>query len=171
MTEVEELESRLGTALERIEDGLARMDGEPELRARLTEAEERAAAAEGRADALEEGLGAERGAGAQLAERLRQSKRRHDLQLRRMQVEAEEMAARLEEAEAALARQRRANDRLRETSEALRAAATAGGEPPAIDEALLAELEGLHAAREADRDEIDAILSDLAPLLEREEEA
>ena len=172
MTEIEEIEARLGAALRRIEAGLADPGPEPDadLQARLAETEERAAAAEARADALEEGLDAERGAAAQLAERMRQGKRRHDLQVRRMQVESEEMAIRLEEAEAALARQRRANDRLRETSQALREAAE-GGEAPPIDEALKAELDGLRAAREADREEIDAILLDLAPLLEREEEA
>ena len=200
MTEIEELERRVEVALERIRAGVERARADaaerafsPEIQARaeaadefearvrelesaLPELEARASTAEARAEelesgraALEDALEAERGAGAQLAERMRQIKRLHEAGARRMQAQADELAARLEAAEDALARQRAANDRLLEASEALRTAAEAGEAPP-VDEALRAELDALRAAREADRDEVDAILGELAPLVEREEE-
>ena len=162
MTDIEEIEGRLASALERIGSGVERLRAEAGSGG--------SAEAEARAEALQEALDAEREAGERLAERLRRATRRHEVQVRRVQSEAEEARARLEEAEAELARQRGANDRLREVVRGLREAAE-GGRPPPIDAAMRAELEGLRAARDSDRDEIDAILHELAPLLEREEEA
>lgn len=163
MTDIEGIGGRLGVALERIEAGVARIRSGAHSSG---DAETRAAEAEARAEALQEALDSERGAHEQLAERLRQATRRHEAQARRLQAEADEARARVEESMAQLARQRDIAERLIETSRELREGA--GGEVP-VDAALRAELDALRAAREADRGEVDAILHELAPLLEREE--
>ena len=63
-------------------------------------------------------------------------------------------------------RLRLANDRLRETNEALRQANADGvAEPRLINRAMLAEIEGLRAARAADAAEAGAVLKKLDKLL------
>ena len=64
-------------------------------------------------------------------------------------------------------RLRRANAQLSESCEALRNANAEGvGEPHLINKAMLAELEGLRAARSVDAAETRAIIASLTPLLE-----
>ena len=63
-------------------------------------------------------------------------------------------------------RLRQSNDQLREVNAALREANQASvGEPSLINKAMLAELEGLRAARATDAAEAGAILARLEPLL------
>ena len=83
--------------------------------------------------------------------------------LKRAAEDQEETLARLDmEAQ----RLRLANDRLRETNEALRQANADGvAEPRLINRAMLAEIEGLRAARAADAAEAGAVLKKLDKLL------
>ena len=67
-----------------------------------------------------------------------------------------------------LQRLRKANDQLRQSNAALRTANEEGvGEPHLINKAMLAELEGLRAARAADVAEASSIIGALAPLLDQ----
>lgn len=65
-----------------------------------------------------------------------------------------------------LQRLRKSNELLREANAALREANEAGvGDPSLINKAMLAELEGLRAARATDAAEVHAVLTKLEPLL------
>lgn len=86
-----------------------------------------------------------------------------------------DLRSRLEEGEARMAqldielqRVRRANAQLADACAALREANKEGvGEPHLINKAMMAELEGLRAARAADVAEASVILASLQPLVER----
>ena len=70
--------------------------------------------------------------------------------------------AALRKMDAELQALRLANQQLRDNNAALREANTTGVvEPHLINKAMMAELEGLRAARAADRAEMDLILADL----------
>ncbi len=61
---------------------------------------------------------------------------------------------------------RKANEQLRDNNKALREANEAGvAEPHLINKSMLAELEGLRAARAADRAEADLVMADLERLI------
>ena len=65
---------------------------------------------------------------------------------------------------------RAANEQLLAANAALRAAnAEGGGQPELINQALEAEIEGLRAARAADKAEVDVVIARLAPLLQPED--
>ncbi|MBD0864672.1 MAG: hypothetical protein GDA36_03215 [Rhodobacteraceae bacterium] len=171
MIQIDELQARISAAIERIGAGMDQLA-------------EQAAAVPGPADpdvlrALED----ERIANAQLEERLRALKAKHvqesaalheitrldsakdaELQLLRSEVGKQaEVMARLDQE---LQHLRAANDQLRKINAALREANAEGvGEPHLINTAMLAELEGLRAARNADAAETGAILGKLEPLL------
>lgn len=166
MSQIEELHSRITAAMERIGAGVATL-GE-QSGAGLAPAAETIAA-------LEE----EKLANAQLEERLRALKRRHEEELDVLRAELDQ-SAETEKLRAELAAQttamtrldtdvqrlRQANEQLRASNMALRAANEAGvGEPHLINKAMLAELEGLRAARAADAAEAGAVLARLEPLL------
>ena len=79
---------------------------------------------------------------------------------------AEDERARLKKLDDDLQSLRRANSQLRDNNKALREANQAGvAEPHLINKAMLAELEGLRAARNADRAEADVVLGELTRLL------
>jgi uncharacterized membrane protein len=62
---------------------------------------------------------------------------------------------------------RQANQQLRDTNKALREAHAAGvAEPQLINTALQAELDGLRATRAADRTEVEAVLVELARVID-----
>ncbi|MGB0905485.1 MAG: hypothetical protein ACPGVJ_11370, partial [Mangrovicoccus sp.] len=78
----------------------------------------------------------------------------------------EDTTAALGQSEAALAELQRVNAQLRINNAALRDAIEAGlSDPSLVDAGLKSELEALHAARDADRAELDSILATLAPIL------
>jgi len=67
---------------------------------------------------------------------------------------------------------KQANQKLRQSLQDLRETAAEGAtEPDLINQAVLSELEGLRAARDGDRAEMDAILGELKPLLEERSDA
>ena len=161
MSQVEELERRITTALDRIAKGIEPLGMAPDSSA----AEEELAKA--RAELEDERL-----AGAQLEERVKSLHEKQDSKIAQLEAQTGDMTEALSKLDDKLQRLRAANDQLRASNAALREANEKGvGEPHLINKAMLAELEGLRAARAADMAESTAILSALAPLLQAEEGA
>lgn len=166
MSQIEELQSRLAAAMARIGTGIAALS-------------EQAQAAAGPMAELQRQLDEERQANAQLEERLRTLKAKHEQEVQALRAQAgkpgqvERLRAELTAQADAMARLdmdvqrvRLANSQLRDSSAALRKANEEGvGEPHLINKAMLAELEGLRAARATDAAEISALLARLEPLL------
>ena len=153
MSQIEELESRITAALDRIAKGVDTLDAgsgaDPEELARV------------KAELEDERL-----ASAQLEERIKVLHERQDGKLAEMAAKAAEQAGMLERLDGELQRLRAANDQLRASNAALREANQQGvGEPHLINKAMLAELEGLRAARAADAAEAGAVLQSLDTLL------
>lgn len=153
MSQIDELERRITAALDRIGQGLDGMAPG-------------GGADAGELDALRKELEDEKLASAQLEERLRTIS-----QKQKERAEAED-AARTQQADAMrkldaeLQSLRKANQQLRDNNQALREANEAGvAEPHLINKSMLAELEGLRAARAADRAEADVVMADLAGLI------
>lgn len=150
MSQINDLQSRITAALDRISQGLEGMSGssgdaDPDAMAEL-----------------QQKLEDEQTANAQLEERLKRMKDKVEA----AEATAEE-AARLGreglgKLDADLQSLRRANQQLRDNNKALREANEAGvAEPHLINKAMLSELEGLRAARAADRAETEAVLAEL----------
>ena len=136
MTTFEQLETRLATALDRIDAGLGNLDG--------------SGAAGGSSDLEEEKL-----ANAQLQERVRQLSDRNDSALTQIETLDLEMQ-----------RLRKAVDQLRDSNKALREANAAGvGDAHLINKAMMAELEALRAARAVEAAEATALISAIDTLL------
>lgn len=164
MSQIEELQSRITAAMERIGAGVAALDAPTDT---------------GKLDELNVRLDEEKLANAQLEERLATLKGKHAEELAAQKAELDtsaEMgslrkdAAAQSEAMARLdmdvQRLRQANDQLRDSNAALRNANEKGvGEPHLINKAMLAELEGLRASRATDAAEVSAVLARLGPLL------
>ncbi|WP_299842376.1 hypothetical protein [uncultured Roseovarius sp.] len=153
MSQIEELQRRITAALDRIGQG-------------LDEVAPGGGADAGEIDALKKELEDEKLVSAQLEERLKAVS-----QKQRERAEAED-AARAEQADALrkldteLQSLRKANQQLRDNNKALREANEAGvAEPHLINKSMLAELEGLRAARAADRAEADVVMADLGRLI------
>lgn len=165
MSTIEELQGRLAAAMDRIGTGAEKLVANAGL-----SAENKALA-----DALEE----EKLANAQLKERLRALHQKHFTEMEALQArlgdsaEVDKLRGELEaqtrvavQLDSDLQRLRQANDQLRASNAALREANAAGiGEPQLINQAMLAELEGLRATRAADVAEAAAILARLEPML------
>ena len=170
MSQIDELQGRIIAAMERIGTGVAALDSSP------------AETAEAEPDtdpdivtALEE----EKLANAQLEERLKSIRGKHDKEVAALKAElanssvSQKLRSDLAAQSEAMARLdmdvqrlRQSNDQLRESNASLRGANEQGvGEPNLINKAMLSELEGLRASRATDAAEASAILSKLEPLL------
>ncbi|MEL6807696.1 MAG: hypothetical protein AAFO97_07935 [Pseudomonadota bacterium] len=152
MSEIEALEQRLTAAMDRIAAGTHALG-----------------AAQG-ADtaALQAALDDEKTANAQLTERVRKMSERQEAALAEARAASEATQTRVAAMDLELQRLRKANDQLRESNAALRTANEEGvGEPHLINKAMMAELEGLRAARAADVAEASSILGALGPLLDQ----
>lgn len=163
MGNIEELQSRITAAMDRIGAGVEAL------------AQKGGGSDAALADALEE----EKLANAQLKERLRALNQKHFDEMERLQAQIaeagsldqirEEMQAQsrtMARLDSDIQRLRQANDQLRASNAALREANEQGvGEPHLINKAMLAELEGLRAARATDAAEAAAILAKLEPML------
>ncbi|MFQ1700956.1 hypothetical protein ACJ5NV_10200 [Loktanella agnita] len=144
MSEIGELESRITAALDRIRQGLdAQMSGAPE-------------------QADDAALEAERATSAQLTEDLQAMQTAYDSVTAQFEAQKAQMAL----LDAELQSLRASNVQLRDMNTALREAVTEGLAPELLDKAIAAEVEALHAQRSADAAEIDAILTELTPLIE-----
>lgn len=144
MSEIGELESRITAALDRIRQGLdAQMSGVPE-------------------QADDAALEAERATSAQLTEDLQAMQTAYDSFTAQFEAQKAQMAL----LDAELQALRASNVQLRDMNTALREAVTEGLAPELLDKAIAAEVAALHAQRSADAAEIDAILTELTPLIE-----
>ena len=154
MSQIEELQSRITAAMDRISQGL----------------EMRASGGDGglaeELEALKAQLEDEKTVSAQLEERNKRMKDKLDAAEEYAKQASEDERARLKKLDDDLQSLRRANSQLRDNNKALREANQAGvAEPHLINKAMLAELEGLRAARNADRAEADVVLGELTRLL------
>jgi len=155
MSNIEELQGRITSAIDRIAQGVDKMGGnaarpDPEMAQNLED---------------------ERTANAQLTARVRALKTRSDAEMAEMRAAVEEADARMGQLDVELQRVRRANQQLIEACETLRDANAEGvGDADLINKAMLAELEGLRATRATDVAEASAILAALGPLVENAKE-
>lgn len=151
MSDIDELQRRITAAMDRVATGLEGLDkGSAEPDPEMVQA-------------LED----ERTANAQLTERVRILKTRADSETATLRTQVEESQARMAQLDIELQRVRRANAQLTDACAALQEANAEGvGDAHLINKAMLAELEGLRAARAADVAESSAILAALGPLLD-----
>ena len=162
MSELTEVEARLVSALDRIRDGVAGLTApapkaeEPQVDpAQLSE--------------MAAKLDEERTANAQLEERVKLLKERQDGKLTELEASVDAARARAARMDRELQRLRQVNAELRDINGQLRDALSAGvSEPHLVNKAMLAELEALRATRSADAAEMDAILEELTPIIEKE---
>ncbi|KAG1667662.1 hypothetical protein GQR58_018288 [Nymphon striatum] len=167
MSELPQLETRITAALERIRAGL---DGLPTA-ASLADAEP-AVDTSGMADQIDDltmKLDEEKTANAQLEERVKLLKERQDGKLAELESNVDAGRARSSRMDRELQRLRQVNAELRDINSQLREALSEGvSEPHLVNKAMLAELDALRATRSADAAEMDAILQELTPIIERE---
>jgi hypothetical protein len=173
MVEMEELQTRIARALDRITRGVEAWEPDvpsgPEAEPVAPDAtvsgspsppddDERAR--------LREALEDEQLANAQLNERLRALQDRRDSESAGLREQVAAQREAIAQLDPELQRLRQANEALRTTSEALREANAQGvGEPHLINKAMLAELESLRAARAAEAKEARLVYDTLQPLL------
>jgi len=152
MSEIDALQQRLTAAMDRIAAGTSALG-----------------AAQGADTAeLQAALDDEKIANAQLTERVRKMSERQEAALAEARAASEATQTSVAAMDLELQRLRKANDQLRESNAALRTANEEGvGEPHLINKAMMAELEGLRAARAADVAEASSILGALGPLLDQ----
>ncbi|MDO6590615.1 hypothetical protein DS901_05865 [Loktanella sp. D2R18] len=148
MSEMSALEGRITTALDRIRQGIETQqasDGDAELRAALE---------------------AERAANAELVARVRALKERQDTQVASLTDRVEKQRAQLVAYDAQMQTLRASNVQMREINTKLRDAVTEGLTPDLVNAAVAAELQAIQDQRNAEAAEIDAILTELKPLVE-----
>lgn len=151
MGQIDELEQRISSALDRIGQGL---EG-------VAQSDETPASAEVMAE-----LDAERDANAQLEERLKALRERTSANTVQLEQKVERLQAQLTASEAQTAKLRGLNDRLQHAVEHLRRQnESMVGDPHLVNKAMMAELEALRSARAGDVAEMDAILSEMKPLV------
>ncbi len=156
MTSTTGPEARLAAALDRIEAGLGRLAAADAL-----------AAAEAEVARLNARLDAEKSAQEQLAARVTELREKQERTVATLEARLVALQDRASEQMAEIGRLTQVNAALRATSRALREAAEAGVlDAGHINRALEAEVAALHAVQAADRRELDAIIGELAPLLE-----
>ena len=167
MSDFPQLETRITTALERIRSGLDGFAAPPvvtDAPAAVDTSETTAKVAE-----LTAKLDEEKTANAQLEERVKLLKERQDGKLAELESNVEAGRARAARMDRELQRLRQVNAELRDINSQLREAVSAGvSEPHLVNKAMLAELEALRAIRASDAAEMDAILQELTPIIERE---
>ncbi|MEX0283581.1 MAG: hypothetical protein AB3N23_03125 [Paracoccaceae bacterium] len=153
MSQIEELQSRITAAMERIGTGLETLANQDPPTAEPD-------------PAVLEQLEEEKLANAQLQERLRRIKARHEEQLDQLNADLSVQTEAMARLDMDLQRLRQANEQLRASNADLRKANEEGvGDPNLINKAMLSELEALRATQAADSAENSAILSRLEPLL------
>ena len=163
MSELPELETRIMTALERIKAGIATQSAPAPVNDVDT------SALEAQVAELTNKLDEEQTANAQLEQRVKLLKERQDGKLAELESNVDAGRARSSRMDRELQRLRQVNAELRDINGQLREALTEGvSEPHLVNKAMLAELEALRATRAADAAEMDAILEELTPIIERE---
>ncbi|MEJ6398698.1 hypothetical protein [Yoonia sp. 208BN28-4] len=154
MSDITALESRITSALDRIRAGVDKMS------------EAAAAVPEVDVSGLQTDLDEERMANAQLQERLRTLKERHDTALSELENKVTGQQGQMAAMETELQKLRQANADMRDINGKLRDAASEGVvEPELINRAMMAEIDALQAQRTSEAAAVDAILSEIKPLL------
>jgi DNA repair exonuclease SbcCD ATPase subunit len=165
MSELPELETRILAALERIKVGVGTQAAPTPEPASVVDAN----VLETQVSALTAKLDEEKTANAQLEERVKLLKERQDGKLAELESNVDAGRARSSRMDRELQRLRQVNAELRDINNQLREAVSEGvSEPHLVNKAMLAELEALRATRAADAAEMDAILEELTPIIERE---
>lgn len=158
MNDIIELEGRIASALGRIRRQVDAMTPAAPTETVSHDAEEVAS--------LTARLDEERTANAQLEERVKALKDRQDSMLAGLASQAEADKAKLATMDVELQRLQAVNAELRAVaSEMRKALQDEVADAELVNRAAAAELEAVSAARDADRVEVDAILSELAPLI------
>lgn len=161
MQDITELERRITAALDRIGSGLDGLYADAPVAAPAGQTEP------GGDDALKAELEAERALTAQLEERLRTSRDRHDARLAEIEGEVDRVKTLLDAMEQDRQRLKAVNDALRNSNQALREANADGiGDAHLVNTAVMTELDALRAMRDSDRAELNGIITALAPVLE-----
>lgn len=168
MSELPQFETRITAALERIRSGLDGLSATPAIVETPAPAVDTSAMTAQVSD-LNAKLEDEKTANAQLEERVKLLKARQDGKLAELESNVDAGRARASRMDRELQRLRQVNAELRDINSQLRAAVTEGvSEPHLVNKAMMAELEALRATRSADAAEMDAILQELSPIIERE---
>lgn len=153
MSEIEELRDRIEAAFGRIDEALGRVQAIPEVQVDPAEMA-----------ALRTELADERVVQAQLEERIRALKERHEKRVAELEAAFEAERGRLATLDHELQRLRQSNADLRDVAGQLRAAlAEDVAEPELVNRAMVAEIEALRATRAADLAEIEAVIDTLRP--------
>ncbi|MFC2967159.1 hypothetical protein [Acidimangrovimonas pyrenivorans] len=166
MTEIAELERRITAALERIGQGVAALSATPGEASAGTSDGAAMAEATAKIAALEQALAAERGANAQLTERVGAIRQTQETTVSQLEQRVQDLTRQLDVQGLELQRMKKTNVQLRETARTLREALEAQvAEPQLINKTMVAELEALRASRLSEIAEMDEILDGLAPLI------
>ena len=153
MSEISEFEQRITSALARIRRQVEALDDASDEDAETV-------------PALRRKLEEERTVNAQLEERVRALKDRQETRIAELEAAVGSGRTRLAELDQELQRLQQVNAELRAVaSEMSRALGDGVAEPELVNRAMMAELEALRAARQADRAEMEAILAELDPVL------
>jgi len=163
MSDINELESRITAALDRVRSGLGKLEKPaPAPQEPPPDAESVALVAK-----LEGQLNEERDANAQMAERVKALKERQDGQVSGQEERLGDQRAQIVRVQSELLRLRQVNESLRSSITRLREANTSQiGDPHLVNKAMLAELDAMRAAQSADASEIADIVTQLKPLVE-----
>ncbi len=164
MSDMDTLERRITTALERIGQAIDAFDVAPSAPAPAPEPGP-TAEAEAIIAALREDLQTERDANSQLAERLRAIKERDSTLVADLQEKNDRLTRQLDAQGLEVQRMRKNVIQLRETVRALREAQSETVDPHLLNKAMLVELEALRATRQSEIVEMDEILAELTPLI------
>lgn len=166
MNDISELEGRLAAALDRIGAGLDKM----ELPAPEPVAPPEPEGPSEEVEALRRDLEAEREVTAQLEERVRAVRQSQDDRVAELEAALATLEARLQPMQEDQQRLKQVNKVLRESNVALRQANAAGlADAALVNHAMEAELDALRASQASDSAALEAIIADLAPLVETAE--
>ncbi|MEO9651671.1 MAG: hypothetical protein ABJ360_17465 [Roseobacter sp.] len=147
MSEIEELNGRILSAMDRVAKGIEALGPDE-------------------SEALRNALDEERQVNAQLTERVSLLGDRQEKAVAAMEEKAAEAQVRMEALDIELQQLRQAHEVLAQACETLRTANAEGvGDPEQINAAVLAELEATRSMRRAERAEADEIIAGLMPLL------
>ncbi len=154
MNDITELERRITAALDRIGNGLASVGGKGGASDEVAQ--------------LREALETEQSANSQLEERVRAIRDRQEQTVSALETEVTRLREASARHDGELQKLKRVNAQLRQNNQALRDANEQGvGDPHLINKSMMTELDALRASRDADRAELDAVLGELRPMLER----
>ncbi|MDR9394941.1 MAG: hypothetical protein RI571_11625 [Roseovarius sp.] len=152
MSDIDEFQRRITAALDRIGQGLETLRPEGE-------ADE--------ADTLRQQLDDEKLANAQLEERVKALRQKHESRLAQAEKAEAERAEAVRKLDSELQSLRSANQQLRESNAALRDAMQQDiADPHLVNKSMMAELEALRATQAAQRAEVDAVMTDLAGMID-----